>query len=156
MQNRGPSRGALLALAFVLAALGGCQTRPSGPQSLTANAPRCADFTVQLYFESQSAALTKEARAVVDDAVRRTRGCQVAAIDVLGLSDANGAAAANLALSDQRAGAVTKALSRRGLPPLAFRVVAAGDAGAVTAAGLDVPLRRRVDVVFHLAAGPKS
>ncbi len=139
---------------LILAVLGGCQSPSLKPLTPSSNGPNCADFTVQLYFESQSAVLTKEARAVIEDAVRRTRACHVIAIDVTGLSDANGGAAANLALSDQRAGAVTQALARRGLPPLVFRVVAAGDAGAVTASGLDKPMRRRADMVFHL--GPKS
>ncbi len=155
MENRGPARGlrhrAAASLAMLLMAA--CHTAPSGAPSPPL-ATRCADFTIQLYFDSQSAALTKEARAVIDDAARRANRCQVTAIDVLGLSDAPGAADANLALSSHRAEAVTQALAKRGFSPLAFRVVSAGDAGAVTASGLNRPLRRRADVVFHLT--PKS
>jgi outer membrane protein OmpA-like peptidoglycan-associated protein len=77
----------------------------------------------------------------------------VASVDVLGLSDAVGAADANLELSKRRAQSVTAALTAAGLPAGEFRVGAAGQAGAVTADGKARPLRRRVDVVLHLQGG---
>jgi len=46
---------------------------------------------------------------------------------------------------------VTAALSAAGLPAGEFKLSAAGEAGAVTSSGKARPLRRRVDVVLHLA-----
>ncbi|MHB8530512.1 MAG: OmpA family protein [Caulobacteraceae bacterium] len=138
-----------------LSLLAGCKTLQVRRGAVVTALPACADFTVQIYFESRSAVLTREAREVVDAAARRARRCQVAAIDVLGLADAPGAPAANLALSNGRANAVTKALARRGFPPIAFRVVAAGDVGAQTPSGAEQPLRRRAEVVFHVQPRPR-
>ncbi|MGH7017476.1 MAG: OmpA family protein [Caulobacteraceae bacterium] len=140
-----------LCLALVAAALAsGCQTVKPRSAAIIAPRPSCADFTVNIYFDNRSAELTREARAVIKAAVARASGCRVAAIDVFGLADASGTPGANLNLSDRRAGEVTHALARRGFPPIDFRVMALGSAGAQESNGTDRPLRRRVDVVFHL------
>ena len=113
--------------------------------------PRCADQTVQIYFEAYSAEVTKEGRAVIAAAAADSRPCKVAAVDVLGLADSiGGDAASNLELSKRRAQSVTAALSAAGLPAGEFKLSAAGETGAVTASGKARPLRRRVDVVLHL------
>ncbi|HEV2363771.1 MAG TPA: OmpA family protein [Caulobacteraceae bacterium] len=144
---KGLATGAVLALG-----LAACQTTmlPGRRAPLIAAEPACSDFQITIYFDSDSSRLTPEAKAVVNAAARRARGCRVSAIDVVGLSDSPGVASANLALSAARAKTVTRALSRRGLPPLTFGVVAAGAAGAETTAGQERPLRRRVDVAFHV------
>jgi peptidoglycan-associated lipoprotein len=74
--------------------------------------PACEDFAVQIYFESQSAKLTSEARSVLKGAEAMATGCKVASVRVVGLADAVGAPDANLALSKQRADTVTRALAR--------------------------------------------
>ena len=112
---------------------------------------RCVDQTVQIYFEPWSAELTQEGRLVIDTAARNMRGCRVAAVDVLGLADAEGAPGPNLELSKKRAEAVSQALAAAGLPAAEFRVAAAGQAGAVTPQGAAAPLRRRVDVTLRVA-----
>jgi outer membrane protein OmpA-like peptidoglycan-associated protein len=132
--------------------LSGCAAMPKGRDRIVKATPHCADQTVQIYFEPESAEVTKEGRAVLAAAAAQARPCKVASVDVLGLADAVGAPAANLELSKRRAQSVTAALSAVGLPVADFKVSAAGQAGATTAAGQAQPLRRRADVVLHLSA----
>jgi outer membrane protein OmpA-like peptidoglycan-associated protein len=137
----------LLALAgFGLAA---CNTipLPGGPKP-AGIANVCEDFTVSIYFDRGAYRLTREAKAVLDSAGGRARGCQAGTVEVTGLADAVGAPDANLQLSERRAAAVTQALNRLGFKDV--RVSADGASGARTANGADQPLRRRTDVVVHL------
>jgi outer membrane protein OmpA-like peptidoglycan-associated protein len=143
---------AAAALAAALAAAG-CTTVREPRSRLVAAPSSCVDQTVQIYFEPQSAELTREARAVIDAAASAARSCRVRAVEVLGLADAAGAPEVNLELSKRRAEAVSAALAADGLPPAEFRVAAAGDAGALTPDGRAAPLRRRADITLRL--GPR-
>jgi outer membrane protein OmpA-like peptidoglycan-associated protein len=109
------------------------------------------DQTVQIYFEPDSAAVTREGRAVLNLAAKDSKACKVTSVDVLGLADAAGAPDANLELSKRRAQAVTDTLTAAGLPAAEFKVAAAGQAGATTSKGDPRLLRRRTDVVLHLS-----
>lgn len=138
--------------------LAACQTAPArssarrGPLIVAPAA--CSDFSVPIYFEHRSAKLSRDAKALIEAAVRQARGCQVTKISVLGLTDAAGDPDRNLALSEHRAAAVTRALARRGLTSVEFQVSAEGAEGAQTSSGLSKPDRRRAEVTFHLAALP--
>ena len=140
--------------AMAMAALGlsACSTTTVKTRDQIVQAPRCVDQTVQIYFEAESAEVTKEGRAVLRAAAAQARPCKVASVDVLGLADAVGTPDANLELSKRRAQSVTAALTAAGLPAGEIRAAAAGQTGAVTAAGQARPLRRRADVVLHLSA----
>jgi len=131
--------------------LGGCGTIGRARDRIVKASPRCTDQTVQIYFEPESAEVTKEGRAVLAAAAAQARPCRVTRVDVLGLSDSTGAADANLDLSKRRAQSVTAALTAAGLPAGEFMVAGAGQAGAVTTDGKAAPLRRRADVVLHLS-----
>lgn len=111
----------------------------------------CEDMTVQIYFEPDSAEVTKEGEAVLRTAAAAARNCKVDHVRVLGLADAAGAPAANLELSKRRAASVTAALAATGLPAAEFDLAAAGQSGAVTPAGAQ-PLRRRADITVELSA----
>jgi peptidoglycan-associated lipoprotein len=143
-------RGTASVAIILVLALGGCATRLTGRDRIVKAAPHCVDQTVQIYFKPESAEVTKEGRAVLRAAAAQSKPCKVASVDVLGLADGAGAAAANLDLSKRRAQSVTAALTAAGLPAGEFEVSAAGQAGAVTAEGA-APLRRRADVVLHLS-----
>ncbi|HEV7383263.1 MAG TPA: OmpA family protein [Phenylobacterium sp.] len=147
-------RGTASVAIIVVLALGGCATRLTGRDRIVKAAPSCVDQTVQIYFEPESAEVTKEGRAVLRAAAAQSKPCKVASVDVLGLADGTGAAGANLDLSKRRAQSVTAALASVGLPAGEFKVAAAGQAGATTADGAAKPLRRRADVVLHLS--PRS
>lgn len=136
------------ALGALALALGACSTA----RTLVRTQPSCADQSVQVYFEPDSAEITDEGRAVIRQAAAMARGCAVDRIEVVGLADAAGAPAANLALSERRAQAVTAALAGAGLPAAEFSMAAAGQSGAVTPSGEARPLRRRADIMLHLSA----
>ncbi|MEO8925621.1 MAG: OmpA family protein [Caulobacteraceae bacterium] len=153
MPGRWRGAGLGLAAAGFMMAAAGCQSvhKPvvaRGPVIQTP--PACADFTVSIYFESRSAAITPQADRLLAAAANRARGCSITGVHVVGLSDAPGDPDANLVLSKQRADAVTGALHRRGFTTVAFQVAAKGDVGAETVAGQERPLRRRADVQIRL------
>ena len=142
------------AIAALMLGFSACSTMQPTRDHVVRSSTACSDETVQIYFESFSAEVTKEGQAVIAAAAQQSKPCKVASVDVLGLSDnIGGDAGSNLELSKRRAQSVTAALAAAGLPAGEFKVSAAGEAGATTASGKARPLRRRVDVVLHLAPG---
>lgn len=144
---------AVLGLVVLGALVTGCASSTPWPKSrsqIVQAAPACEDFAVQIYFESQSAQLTSEARSVLKSAEAMATGCKVASVRVIGLADSVGQADANLALSKKRADTVTRALTKAGFGKVDLDVGAAGDAGATNSAGEARPLRRRADIKFDL------
>jgi outer membrane protein OmpA-like peptidoglycan-associated protein len=133
-----------------LLALAGCSTVRSARDRIVKPQARCADLTVQIYFEPDSAEVSSEGRAVLKAAAARTKPCGIQAVSVLGLADASGAPQASLELSRRRADAVVQALAATGLPAAEFDTSAAGQAGSLTAAGDTRPLRRRADVTLRV------
>lgn len=141
---------------LVLAVLGsGCSTLTSARDRIVKREVSCQDVTVDIYFEPDSSAVTKEGRAVLRAAADQAKGCKIDQVTVLGLADAAGAPAANLELSKQRAASVTQALAATGLPAAEFDLSAVGQAGSITAAGDNRPLRRRADVTLKLSTPRK-
>lgn len=139
-------------VALLMLGLSACSTTQPTRDRIVKAPPACADETVHIYFESRSAEVTKEGRAVLNAAAKDTRACKVTAVDVLGLADAvSGTPDDNLELSKKRAQAVTEALTAAGLPVAEFKVAAAGEAGATTSKGDLRPLRRRADIVLHMS-----
>ncbi len=135
----------LAAVAVISAlAVSGCATR-----SRVAPTNLCEDLKVSIYFEDGSAKITRDARQVLTEARDMRATCTLGVVDVRGLADAVGDPAANLALSEQRAKAVTQALGGLGFGNV--RIEAVGATGAATAAGELRPLRRRADLVFRSA-----
>lgn len=143
-----------IALSGAVLALAGC-AETQGPwrtlrKPVAAAAPTCADFQSSVYFEQDSAALTREAKMVLSGAQAQARGCAVASVRVVGLADAVGTSEANLVLSRRRAETVTSALAKVGFNKVDIDRVAMGDADAVAASGAAAPLRRRADILFDL------
>ncbi|MDP1737200.1 MAG: OmpA family protein [Caulobacter sp.] len=139
----------LVLLGVTALALSGCGTVSGFRKAAVANP--CQDRTVSIYFERDSVAITREARAVLKGAGDMARGCTLGAVDVLGLADSVGDPGVNMTLSRKRAEAVRGAVQRLGFATINFQIGAAGEAGAVTASGADRPLRRRADVTFRLS-----
>ena len=143
----------MLLVFAVGSGLSSCAAMPQGRDRIVRAAPSCPDQTVAIYFEPFSADVSKEGRAVLKAAAVQARPCKVVGVDVLGLADNSGGDAdRNLDLSKRRAQAVTNALTAIGLPAADFKLTAAGQTGAMTTRGESKPLRRRADVVLHLAA----
>lgn len=145
--------GAAVLVVSVLGA--GCTTMTSARDRIVTREASCADVTAEIYFEPDSAEVTKEGRAVLRAAADQAKGCQVDKVLVMGLADAAGAPAANLELSRQRASSVTQALAASGLPAAELDLSAAGQAGSTTTGGDNRPLRRRADVTLKLSTPRK-
>lgn len=109
----------------------------------------CTTKRFEIYFADSEARLTEAARQAIGMEAARLQGCDIRRVQVLGLADARGGATANLSLSERRAQAVAEALTAAGWPAPVFEVGAAGDAGAVTDAGLREPMRRRTEVLVE-------
>jgi peptidoglycan-associated lipoprotein len=77
----------------------------------------------------------------------------VKSVRVIGLADAKGTSADNLALSKHRAETVSAVLAKHGFAHAEIDSAAVGDAGAVAASGATAPLRRRADILFDLESG---
>lgn len=113
------------------------RTPPEEPQ------PREA-FTV--YFSSDSAELTPEARAIVAMAARSAAKGRKS-IQVVGHTDSRGSVTYNRVLSARRADAVIRELGRHGID--SGIVIVLEDKGApaiATPDGTDHPLNRRVEI----------
>jgi len=108
----------------------------------------CTAKRFEVYFADSEARLTEPARQAIGMAAAQLQGCEIRKVQVLGLADARGGATANLDLSQRRAQAVAEALTAAGWPAPAFDLEAAGDAGAVTDAGVREPMRRRTEVLI--------
>lgn len=146
-----PLRVLALSASLGALALGACTTLRDARARLVQSPPRCADATVQIYFEPDSDVVGPEGQAVIGQAAETARGCRVEEVEIVGLADAVGAPAANLELSKRRAQSVLASLAAAGLPASDFRLAGAGQAGAVTADGKAQPLRRRADITLRLA-----
>lgn len=146
--------GLIIAAVATAAVAAGCASRPApapAPQAANAIPVVCADFSFPIYFETNSDRLTAAAMQVLNDGASRVRGCRMGRIDVVGLADADGAAARNMELSRRRATVVADALAAAGLPRPVFDIDAVGAAGALTPSGRPEPLRRRTEVVIRAA-----
>ena len=132
-------------------ALEGCaQAKKFRTRAQMEKAPVCTDFDFPVYFASGSETMPAAALQVIRTHAAQVKACPVQAVTVTGLSDAEGSAEANLALSKRRAASVAAALAANGYPTPTFAVGAAGEAGAATAAGT-APLRRRTEVAVKFA-----
>lgn len=129
-----------LGLAMSVAA---CSTGFTSRDQLVAEPTACGARNFEVYFAEAAAQLTAPARQTIDLVADQLKSCEITQVAVIGLSSATGTPEANLTLSQRRAQSVAAEFQRRGWPEPAFRLEAAGDAGAVTADGTMEPLRRR-------------
>lgn len=142
----------LSAVALAALAVAGCETLGPPRQPYTgpvvAMPDTCTDITASIYFERDSARLTRDAMEVLRGIAAQAESCGFRSVTVYGLSDPVGAPAANVALSERRAEIVTRELAHLGYTEVTFKLVAAGEAGAIMPTGEVQPLRRRVDIIF--------
>lgn len=110
----------------------------------------CMPQRFEVYFTEGRSTLTPAAMQAISMTAQRLQGCHIRSVAVTGLSSATGTSAANLNLSEQRAQAVSEAMSTAGWPVPVFDVQAVGDEGA-RAGNVSEPLRRRTEVVVDAA-----
>ena len=137
----------LLGLAAV--AVSGCAGGGFRHRSdLVAEPSACVAKRFEVYFADSEARLTEPARQAIGLTAAQLQGCDIRKVQVVGLSDARGGAAANQTLSERRAIAVAEALAAAGWPAPVFDVEAVGDVGAETDTGVREPMRRRTEVLI--------
>lgn len=142
----------LLSLAAV--AVSGCAAGGFRNRSdLVAEPSACVAKRFEVYFADSEARLTEPARQAIGMTAAQLQGCEIRKVQVIGLSDARGGAAANQSLSERRAIAVAEALTAAGWPAPAFEVEAVGE-NAATSSGVQEPMRRRTEVLID--AVPRS
>ena len=137
------------------AMLAGCAAGPGFRDrcELVSEPQVCAPQRFEVYFRDSEAGLTDAARHAISLTASQLQGCDIKAVQVIGLADARGGPTANLDLSERRALAVAEALEAAGWPSPAFSLVVAGESGSTTAAGANEPMRRRTEVLVD--AGPR-
>ncbi|NJC40574.1 outer membrane protein OmpA-like peptidoglycan-associated protein [Brevundimonas alba] len=131
----------------------GCSTIPGmrDRSELVTEPEVCTPKRFEVYFRDSEAGLTEAARQAIGLTATQLQGCNIRAVQVIGLADARGGPTANLDLSERRALAVADALMAAGWPSPVFNVVVAGESGSVTAEGASEPMRRRTEVVVDAA-----
>jgi len=145
---------AAIAALLALGTLSGCATAPA-PNPTIGSA--CTPARFPIYFAKGSDVLSDQARAAIRAGADLVRTCQVREVDVFGLAEADGPAAADLALSKRRAANVAQALAAAGLPEPLFDVEGLGASTARTAKGRPAMLQRKTLVVIQVAsASPLS
>jgi outer membrane protein OmpA-like peptidoglycan-associated protein len=136
-------RGVFVAVAGVLATgpVAFAQTPPPAAPSPAAAAPAAptvasaaaqAPAGLAVYFASGSSSLTSKEQATLDEAARVFNDGKPIVMIITGMADATGAPGPNLLLSQERADAVFKGLTARGLPPSRFQILAKGATGSLT------------------------
>ena len=141
---------ATIGLVIGALSLSGCAIFQAGRVTPPAVAGVCTDVVTSIYFGSRSSSLSREARQVLKAQVKHMEGCTVSAVDVTGLTDAIGDPATNQLLAERRTETVTRMLARYGFSKVMFDPASVGERGSMTPGGLSRPMRRRVDLTFHL------
>ena len=141
--------------AAALLALAACATSSGDDTPAPAfNPAACAQRDFVIYFEEHRSELTNDARRIIDLEARAIRGCHIESVRIIGLSDQDeGNAESTRALSVRRAEVLAEYLARRvSWPRSRFQLLATGERGAVTAEGLDVPVRNRARIIADVRA----
>jgi outer membrane protein OmpA-like peptidoglycan-associated protein len=107
--------------------------------------------SVVLHFDLGSAAIRSQDEALLDQASRLYRDGNPIVMIVTGSADTVGQPDRNLALSQQRADAVLRGLTARGIPVGRFQLVAKGETDLAVATEDDVPeeRNRRVEITWR-------
>ncbi len=123
---------------------------PSGAAAQPSAAAKAPDSLVIL-FDSGSAALRPQDRAVLDQASRLFREGNPIVMIVSGSTDGVGAPEQNLRLSQQRAETVLRGLVARGIPADRFQMLAKGETEPAVPApkGTAEPQNRRVEITWR-------
>ncbi len=146
---------AKLVSVMALLALGACATSaPETPANFDPSA--CYERSFEIYFERQEDQLNAPAREAIDTVQRQLRGCRIDSVRVLGLAGAAGGPQENFELSARRALYIAEYMEREsGWSRERFQTLAAGEAGSVTADGVNQPMRRVARIHVH-ASDPST
>lgn len=132
-----------LILASALAGgLAACATQPQPQVS------GCPAVTYAVYFARDQVTLDPLANEILDTTTSALAGCAGGRLEIAGFADPAGDAEINQRISAARANAVLEGLMARGVTAEQVRILAFGENGARSDAGVTEPMRRRVEVYF--------
>jgi Cu-Zn family superoxide dismutase len=111
----------------------------------------------RVFFDWAKPELTRDAQAILDEAVAAYQQSQAGRVEVAGHTDRSGSTAYNLAASRRRAEAVKTYLTAHGIPASAMVVSAYGESRPIVATedGVREAQNRRVEIAFKRTS-PKS
>ncbi len=134
--------------------LSGCASTPAGDAARAPFDPAaCYERNFSIYFEGDATELTPLAREVIDLQAAAVAGCRIEGVRIIGLTDADGSHESNREISVRRAEALENYLAQRsGWPRSRTELLAAGESGAVTQDGLNVPMRNRARIIVNAVA----
>jgi outer membrane protein OmpA-like peptidoglycan-associated protein len=110
--------------------------------------PKMAQPTFHIYFPFNSAALTKDAKAVIKDIVSLFKAEKPKAVNLAGHTDTSGSSVYNMKLGMKRADAVGKALAARGVKAVKETSYGEADLPKPTADNVKEAQNRQVVVTF--------
>jgi len=148
---------AKLVSVMALLALGACATGQNGSAPAAGFDPSaCYERSFDIYFDRFEDQLNPPAREAIDTVQRQLRGCRIDGVRVLGLAGAAGESQENFDLSARRALYIAEYMEREsGWARERFQTLAAGEAGSVTADGVNQPMRRVARIHVH-ASDPST
>jgi len=120
--DRLPGHSYALGAVLALAMLAGCAEKAASPasspaaQAAESSAPRLAGAWYQIYFDSNKVDIDARGSMVVERVTYVVKNNPATRVTVIGRTDRVGSAAANLKLSQHRAGKVRDALIAAGVP----------------------------------------
>ena len=119
-----------------------------------AHAEPCSAGPYMVFFDHNSAALTNQAKAILDWAAKAYSDCANARVLMAGHTDRVGTDEANLALSKAMASGVRQYLISKGVPARQFNVVSLGERQPLVPTEDEVsePQNRRVEFIFSSEA----
>lgn len=123
---------------------------PTPPPAPKAAAPAPAPKSFLVFFDWDKAEITKEARAIIEQAAVAAKSGNLARIDLTGHADRSGTDKYNMKLSVKRADAVKAELLKLGVPAAQISTIGKGESQPLvaTADGVREPQNRRVEIVL--------
>lgn len=134
--------------------LASCASTPVAEEARAPFDPAaCYERNFSIYFEGDATDLTPLAREVIDLQSAAVDGCRIDGVRIIGLTDAGGSHESNREISVRRAEVLEDYLAQRsGWPRSRTELLAAGESGAVTPDGLNVPMRNRARIIVNAVA----
>ena len=136
-----------IAMAALTSAIAACSTASLPPPPM-ANYAREAKERFLVFFTSEDATLTEDARAVVAEAAAEVQGRSPRGIIVYGFADTIGPTPANVRLSRERARAVADAMVQAGVSSALISARGLGETSTIAPPSDLNPEGRRAEIVL--------
>jgi OOP family OmpA-OmpF porin len=115
----------------------------------------CVAGPFMIFFNADSAEITPQGKAILDNAASAYQTCGQAQVMISGHTDRKGSDQYNVGLSQRLAASVRSYLASRGIPDAVMTTEAFGESRPLvdTADGVSEPQNRRVEITFGPGSG---